>query len=689
MSEEDKNEMLGQARVFFEKAREAAAAGSYDDAIDMYIEGLRRGPDAVEQGHVQLRELALKRQTQGGRKASESEAAERVGGETPLEQMLSAEYFLAKDPSHMPYAEGILKAAVAGGYKRTAKWIGDLVFLANNRAKRPSLPIYLLLKDSYAAIGQRDRAVAACKRAMRLKPNDEYLAEELEKLSDRRTADRSKNDLEDDLGESLDEGLEEDKLEIGDDVVGGGLGSMPGEYGDPALARSRDSFDRARQVAAINDFDYAIDLYLKGLRSMPDALEEGHLPLCELALERRKKRGKKPSMMERMKRLRGKTPLEQMLNAEYLFAKDPEHLPYAGAMLKGAVAGGYRNTANWMANYLFQENNAAKKPSFQIYLLLKDCYAELGQYDKALAACQRAARLKPDNAELADELKNLTAEMTVSRGRYDQEGDFRQSIKDREGQERLHAQESVVKTEDYRLSVVQEARKVFAGDPQLPRNIFNLAHALSDLQTDNGDNEAIQLLEDAYRASSDFSYKQRAGQIRIKYLKRKVRTAKKALEGRPDDAKVQAKVAVLSARLNSVELEHFRLCVENYPTDLQAKYEYGVRLVRDKQYDEAIPFFQEAQRDPRHKISAMDKIGYCFFMKGWFADAIDVFTKAIESYDIRDDDVAKELRYNLARSYEERGDGEKALEIFRKIAQLDFGFKDVRQRVDKLRGTGI
>jgi len=75
----------------------------------------------------------------------------------------------------------------------------------------------------------------------------------------------------------------------------------------------------------------------------------------------------------------------------------------------------------------------------------------------------------------------------------------------------------------------------------------------------------------------------------------------------------------------------------------------------------------------------------CFFLKGWFADAIDVFTQAIESYKIKDDSIAKELRYNLALAYEEQGNNEKALEIYRKIAQLDFGFKDVRQRVDKLR----
>jgi tetratricopeptide (TPR) repeat protein len=128
--------------------------------------------------------------------------------------------------------------------------------------------------------------------------------------------------------------------------------------------------------------------------------------------------------------------------------------------------------------------------------------------------------------------------------------------------------------------------------------------------------------------------------------------------------------------------------VANYPTDLQAKFEYGSRLIRNKKFDEAIPLFQEAQKDPRHKISSMDKIGLCFFYKGWYADAIDIFTQAIDAYEIKDDGVAKDLRYNLARSYEQKGDTEKSLEIYRKIAQLDFAYRDVRQRVDKLRSKG-
>ena len=165
-------------------------------------------------------------------------------------------------------------------------------------------------------------------------------------------------------------------------------------------AKARAFFEKAEKVGRTNNFDYAIDMYLQGLHYEPEALKQGHLPLCELALQRQRRGGKKPTMVERMKRLRGKTPLEQMLNAEYLFAKDPEHLPYAEAMLKAAVAGGYTKVASWIANLIFQTNNTSNKPSVQTYILLKDCYIAFGQLDKALVACQRACKFKPDNGDL-------------------------------------------------------------------------------------------------------------------------------------------------------------------------------------------------------------------------------------------------------------------------------------------------
>jgi len=675
--QEDSDQGVAEARFFFERAEQAAQTNDLDSAIDLYLEGLRRAPDAVPEGHIKLRELALLRHERGGPKPSAEEVQEYLHGKAPSERMLNAEYLLAKDPGHLPYAEIMLKAAVAGGYKKTAKWMADLVFLANNSAKRPSVQLYLLLKDSYAAIGQLDRAIAACQCALRLEGEDQALANELEKLSTKRNAVEGevvKEDLfSDEDYSAVQEPLRQNRP------------TPPQEDVEQALTKAWVFFTRAQKAAETNNFDYAIEMYLEGLRYAPDAVQDGHIRLHEVALLRQRRSGKKPSMMERVKHLRGKTPLEQMLNAEYLFARDPGHLSYGEAMLKAALAGGYEDTAKWVADLIFQANNAARKPSAHTYILLKNSYSALGLFERAIAACRCAARLRPDDGALADELRNLSAELTVARGHYDQGGDFRKSIKDRERQEKLQAQASLIKTEDYRLSAVEEARKEFEQDPNLPENIFGLAEVLSDLENDEGENEAIELLENSYRTKNDFSYKQRAGRIRVKQIKRKIREAKKVLQAKPDDAAAKVRLSELSDQLNNTELEHYRVCVENYPTDLQAKYEYAVRLLRSKQYDKAIPLFQEAKKDPRCRITAMDKIGLCFFHKGWFADAIDVLTQAVESYELKDDAVAKELRYNLARSYEEQGEGENALELYRKIAQLDFGYKDVSQRVDKLR----
>lgn len=459
---------------------------------------------------------------------------------------------------------------------------------------------------------------------------------------------------------------------------------MP-EEDNQAAARAKAFFDKAGKLAETKNFDYAIDMYLQGLRYAPDALREGHLPLAELALERQGSGSKKPSMMERVKRLGGKTPLEQMLNAEYLYTKDPDHLPYAEAMLKAALAGGYNKTAGWIANVIFQAANASRKPSAHTYILLKDAYKTLEQFDKAIVAIQRAARLRPEDGALSDEFKNLSAELTMARGKYDGEGDFRKSIKDREGQEKLQAQASVVKTEDYRAKAVEDARKKIAQNPELPANIFELADALSGLETEQDENDAIALLESTYKSRSDFSFKRRAGLLRIKQLKRKIREAKAALGTNPNDIESKTALEQLSAQLNKTELEHYALCVQNYPTDVGVKYEYAVRLLRNEQYNEAIPLFQEAQKDPRRKIAALNQIGLCFSMKGWLNDAIDVFSQAIDSYEIKNDAIGKELRYNLARAHEQQGDMDKALEIYRKIAQSDFAYKDVSQRVDKLR----
>lgn len=454
---------------------------------------------------------------------------------------------------------------------------------------------------------------------------------------------------------------------------------------DAGLEKARAFFERAEEVASTNNFDYAIDLYLEGLRLSPDALEDGHAPLRRLALIRQGKGGKKPSMIEKMKRPKGKTPLDAMLNAEILLAKDPDHLPYAEEMLKAAIAGGYLRTAEWLALLIFDANHSSDKPSFATYIMLKDAYIKMQMFTKAVAACEHALELKPDDDALRDELRDLCASMTMEKGNYGKTEDFRGSMKDKEAQEQLQRQDSIIKTLDYKKQAVASARKKIQDGFTTVTNLLELADALFALESGQSETEAINLLQNAYEKSKDFTFLRRLGEFRIKKLKEQIHHVTEQLSRQPDEAALQKQLTQLGHQLDEVELEHFKKCQQNYPTDMKFKYEYGRCLVKAQQFDQAIPMFQDSQKDPRLKVASMDKMGLCFLLKGWIEDAIDIFQAALENCINKDGNIAKDIRYNMARAYEANGDTQKALEIYRKLAQADFSYKDVGQRIDNLR----
>lgn len=667
------------ASALFNAARAAVQSGDLDAAIKAYIDGLRLAPEDVD-AHIELRLLALRRKQAGGSLPTPDEVAMHTKHNTALELMLGAEYLLAKDPTNLAYAEQLLRAA-AGRFGRTAAWIADLIFLANNRAQRPSARLYYLLKDAYLAIGAYDRAIAAGKRALKLNPKDVALAKQLQQIIQRQQGLTTVSDQIGAEGPVKGDLDEQHGLLIPNEPV------LSASQEDTAHAAASLFFAKAADGAANGNFDYAINLYIDGLRRAPEALD-GHLALARIALQRQAKGGKKPSLIDKTRLWKARSPLDQMLAAEYLFAKDPSHLPYAEAMLKAAVVGGFKKTADWIANLIFQTNNALPNPSFQTYILLKDSYKAIGQLDKAVAACQRAMRLRPDDATLAEEFKDLSAEMTVARGRYDIAKDFRGSIKDAERQAVLYAQDRVIKTEDYRRIVVEQARKAYAAEPDLPKNILNLASALADLETIEAENEAIRLLEDASVRLKDYSYRHKAGQIRIKQLQRLVRQARDEAEKDPKDSQKRARLEELSRQLHDLELDYYRNGVQNYPTDLRLKYEYALRLAQGGLYDQAIPLFQEAQKEPARRIAAMNQVGLCFMAKGWLNDAADIFTNALSELEVKDDPLGKEIRYNLGCVYQQAGQNDKALEIFRKIAQQDYSYRDVSARIEALRAKG-
>ncbi len=459
------------------------------------------------------------------------------------------------------------------------------------------------------------------------------------------------------------------------------------EFPEELKKRARTFFEKAASVAYTMQYDFAIEMYLDGLSFWPEAVEEGHKKLWEVALRRQASGGKKSGMGDRSKyrKMAAKSEKDSLLKAEYLWAKDPVNASHLTDMIKAAHKGQMKQTTAWVADILFETNMKAAKPAFDTYILLRDTYAELENYTRAVQALQLALQLKPKDRDLEESLRNLSAKETLQKGKYEEDGDFRQSIKDREDQERLHEGEQLIKSDEYHREEIEQARKLYKHDPEGKGNIEKLVKSLCNTEKPEFENEAISVLEGAYRRTNQFIHRQRANDIRIRQLRRELRLLQDIHKSNPNDQSTIQQYNAKLGEFSKLEMDHFRQCVENYPTDRKMKFEYGKRLLRARKYDDAIPMFQESRSDPRFRTIALNSIGMCFFYKEWYPDAIESFQQAFDNLDDKEGSMAKELLYNLGRAYEADNNDEEALKCYRQVTQIDFNYSDAKNRVDELR----
>ena len=76
-------------------------------------------------------------------------------------------------------------------------------------------------------------------------------------------------------------------------------------------------------------------------------------------------------------------------------------------------------------------------------------------------------------------------------------------------------------------------------------------------------------------------------------------------------------------------------------------------------------------------------LGQAFAKKQWHREAAETFERALASD--MSEERAKEIRYYLGDAQEKMGELERARDCFSEVAQLDFNYRDVRQRMEAIR----
>jgi predicted negative regulator of RcsB-dependent stress response len=322
---------------------------------------------------------------------------------------------------------------------------------------------------------------------------------------------------------------------------------------------------------------------------------------------------------------------------------------------------------------------------------LLDIFDQADAFDLAVEAGQTAMNLDPSDGNLAARVKEMLASSAIKRGKFEetkgQQGGFRQSIRDADKQAQLEAEDAIVKTEDVKDRLVAAKKAEYEERPDDQPTIEAYGRALLDRGKPIDETHALLLYQKAYKATGQFRFRQRQGEVQMRIERRKVRSIKAKLAQSPDDEAIKAKLATAQAEMLDKQVGELRLQVENYPTNMGVKFELGKILHEKGEYQEAIGLFQKAEEDPQHRKSVLRFKAEAFNAIGWTDEAIDTYRAALDGVQDEGSEIAMELRYGLLVALHDKADkdrdlgaAEEADRIASQIAMKRFDYRDIVER---------
>lgn len=464
-------------------------------------------------------------------------------------------------------------------------------------------------------------------------------------------------------------------------------------------AKARKFFEHAESMADRRSYDYAIKLYINGLRHDPDNMPK-HEALRDVAMRYKASGGKPAGLKERRFESLGKDPISKMLDAEKIWAKDVGNVQAMMDVMERAVEADQAlpvlhlgEFAQWVGKLALEFARGQKKTGLNDYLHLRDLFAAVGAFEQAITACQLALSLKPNDPNLLQELKNLETQAHLHQDAFTnagQAGGFRAMVKDMDKQVELEQDSAITRNVSQKDQIIERRRGELAEEPDNVERIERLARALLDKGGDDLEAEALRLLKDGHERTGDYRLRITWSDLLIRQTQRRMRVLREKAEAGDAAAAEQLKQA--RAKLLKFELQEFTERAAKYPTDMGIKFQLGKRLVQAGQHDDAIAVFQEARNDGKYRVQSLLYLGICYREQAWYDEAIETLRDGLERHEIEDDATGLELQYRLmdaleasARESKDVEQAKEAQKIASKILRTDIRFRDIKQRMDAIR----
>jgi tetratricopeptide (TPR) repeat protein len=450
---------------------------------------------------------------------------------------------------------------------------------------------------------------------------------------------------------------------------------------------SRDArvlFNKANEAAQRDNLDYAIALYNQVLEKEPGFFECRKL-LRELQL---KKTGGGGGFFKKMLSGASSSPLVAkgqialrsnpagaLAIAEQILNSDPNSSAGHRLVVQAAQALELPRTGTMSLEILVKNSPKDKSLAIEFANSLSASGGDTKQGERVLVELLRNS---PNDGELNQALKNLSARTTMDEGGYSGleggKGSYRDILKDKKEAVSLEQEKRVVKSEDTTEKLIGEYEARLQTEP---KNL-KLVRSLAELYTEKKQFDKATALYDRVK-NSEMGNDPSLERAMAKTIVRRYDYQLEQLDpAAPDYAEQSAKIE--AEKLN-YQITECQQRVEKYPTDLAIRFEMGQLYFQAGKITEAIQEFQKAQGNPHKRLMAMNYLAQCYAKRKMYDMAARQLQNAIKEKPVFDDEK-KEMVYNLGCVLESMGKKEEAVEQFKLIYEMDIGYKDVAAKVD-------
>ena len=293
-----------------------------------------------------------------------------------------------------------------------------------------------------------------------------------------------------------------------------------------------------------------------------------------------------------------------------------------------------------------------------------------GEYDQAIACWRRIAAIKGMAEEAERTITKLQVDKTFAKGR---------GLDGRAGA-KPEAKDTGDTPSDKPQAVV--LRETLAQDPANVEAALELADLLEKEETIAA---AEQVLRQALAASgNDLKVREHLEDRQLRWARHRVHVAEQRAAAEDTPQHRQTLEEVRSAQIRQ-EIEVYRSRSDRYPENMTWRYELALRLKADGNYDGAIKEFQAVIQDDRRKGAVALELGECFQKIKQYQLAFQSYQTAVDALTDREADLRKRALYRAGVLAMGLKDVDSAQKYLSTLAGIDFGYRDVADRLDKLK----